>query len=91
MAWFVYVLLCDQKTYYVGIAEKMSERFKEHVSGYSPFTHKFSDFELVYQEKLPSRTLAEKREQQLKGWSIAKKKALIAGDFDKLKILSKGQ
>lgn len=63
---------------------------KEHISGYSPFTHEFSDFELVHQEEYPTRLFAEKREAQLKGWSVAKKKALIAGDLEKLKKLSKG-
>ena len=32
---------------------------------------------------------AEKREKQLKGWSVAKKKALIQGNIELLKRLSK--
>ena len=89
MTWFVYILLCDQKTYYVGISNDVSRRLEEHAKGYSPHTKKFSDFELVYQEGQPDKLGAEKREKQLKGWSVAKKKALIAGDKALLVKLSK--
>jgi putative endonuclease len=88
--WFVYILLCGQKTFYIGIAENVDERFHEHIRGYSPYTKKFSNFELVYQEEHPSRLMAEKRESQLKGWSVAKKKALVMGDKIRLRKLSKG-
>ena len=90
MAWFVYILLCDQKTFYIGITDDIASRFKQHIVGYSPFTKKFSCFELVYQEKCLTRLRAEKREAQLKGWSVAKKRALISGDIEKLRKLSKG-
>lgn len=89
--WFVYILLCDQKTFYVGIAEDIKERFIEHIRGYSPYTKKFSDFQLLYQESFKTRQEAEKREKQIKGWSVAKKQALIAGDKDKLIDLSKSR
>jgi len=44
---------------------------------------------LKYTEKYSSRRLAEKREKQLKGWSRAKKNALIEGNIELLKHLSK--
>lgn len=91
VVWFVYILLCDQKTFYVGTAQNVEDRLQEHVRGHSPFTKKFSDFELVYQEKCQSRFIAERRERQLKGWSVAKKEALVKGDITKLKRLSKGR
>ncbi len=90
-AWFVYILLCDQKTFYIGVACNVQKRLHEHSRAYSPFTKKFSDFELVYQEEYSSRLAAENREKQLKGWSIAKKKALILGEMELLKKLSKGR
>jgi len=43
----------------------------------------------VYKEDHPSKRSAERREQQLKGWSVAKKKALIDGDKNSLIELSK--
>lgn len=89
MSWTVYILLCDQKTFYVGMTEDLEKRLKEHKSGYSPYTKKFSDIELVYKENFERRIDTEDREKQLKGWSVAKKKALINGNKDLLIKLSK--
>jgi putative endonuclease len=55
------------------------------------FTKKFSEIKLVYTEKYNKRIEAEKREKQIKGWSIAKKKALISGDKKLLIKLSKSR
>lgn len=77
--WFVYLLLCDQKIFYVGITPDLESRLKEHRSKESFFTKKFSDIQLVYCEKYPDRYEAAKRERQLKGWSVAKKRLLIEG------------
>ncbi|MEK7110753.1 MAG: GIY-YIG nuclease family protein [Patescibacteria group bacterium] len=63
MAWYAYILLCDNRTYYVGSTSDIQKRFGEHLSGYSPFTSKFSTFDLAYQEELPNRFTAERREQ----------------------------
>jgi predicted GIY-YIG superfamily endonuclease len=45
---------------------------------------------LGYTESFHNRIAAEKREKQIKGWTVAKKKALIRGEKDLLKKLSKG-
>ena len=45
---------------------------------------------LVYQEQFSARWKAEKREKQIKKWSVAKKNALINGNIELLKKLSKG-
>ena len=50
-----------------------------HKEGKSFFTKKFSDIELVYCEKYKDKHEAAKREQQLKGWSRAKKQLLLNG------------
>ena len=89
MPYFVYILLCDQKTYYVGITDNLKRRFNEHKNKKSFYIKQFSDVELVYSEEMKNKTIAERRELQLKGWSNAKKKALIKGDIEKLIILSK--
>lgn len=87
--WFIYILFCDQKTFYVGMTDNIERRFLEHKKGYSNFTKKFSDIQLVYTENFASRNEAESRERQIKGWSIVKKKALIIGDKNLLIKLSK--
>jgi putative endonuclease len=89
MKYIVYILLCDQKTFYVGITRDIEKRLEEHKSKTSFFTKKFSDIQLVYQELYKTIQDAEKRERQLKGWSFAKKKALVEGQIELLKRLSK--
>ncbi|MBI3627166.1 MAG: GIY-YIG nuclease family protein [Candidatus Sungbacteria bacterium] len=91
MSWNVYILLCDQKTFYVGLTDNIERRVNQHNRKESFFTKKFSDVRLVYQEEYRNRATAEKRELQLKKWSIAKKKALIIGDKELLKKLSKSR
>ncbi len=63
----------------------------EHKKKYSPYTKKFSDIVLVYSEKFQNSKDAKLRERQLKGWSVAKKKALIANDNDLIVRLSKSR
>jgi len=73
------MLLCDQKTFYIGITFDIQKRLKEHKSKESFFTKKFSKVRLVYCEKYQNKIEAAKREQQLKGWSRAKKQMLLDG------------
>ena len=75
--WYVYMLLCDQKTFYIGMTDNMKRRLYEHQNKLSFFTKKFSDIKLVYHESYPDKYQAAAREKQLKGWSRAKKIALI--------------
>lgn len=77
--WFVYLLLCDRKTFYVGITIDIVNRIRQHKDKMSFFTKKFSDIEIVYCEGYDSEHEAAMRERQLKGWSVAKKKLLISG------------
>jgi putative endonuclease len=89
MNWNTYILLCDQKTYYIGLTSNLENRIKSHKRKENTATKEFSDIRLVYQEKYETRKEAENREKQLKGWSIAKKKALISGNMQMLIDLSK--
>ena len=73
------MLLCDKKTFYVGITNNIKRRLQEHKGKESFFTKKFSDLEIVYCEKYDDKNTAAKREQQIKGWSKAKKQMLIDG------------
>lgn len=73
------MLLCDQKTFYVGISDNPAERLSEHRAGKSLFTKEFSDIKLVYCEHWPGKHKAAIRERQIKGWSRAKKQMLIDG------------
>ncbi len=75
--WHVYILLCNQKTFYIGITDDPRERLRQHRNKKSFFTKKFSDLSFVYCENYPNKHRAALREKQLKGWSRAKKHMLI--------------
>jgi len=78
---YVYILECADKSYYVGITPNLERRLNEHNTGRGGFwTELRRPVELKYSEMLKTRTEAEAREIQLKGWSRIKKEALINGN-----------
>ncbi len=86
----VYILQCADGSYYIGTTQDLATREKAHNEG-GGAKHTFlrRPVSLVYSEALPTLDTAVQREHQLKRWSRAKKAALIAGDIDRLKALSK--
>jgi len=78
--WFVYILQCNDSSYYVGVAPDVEDRLKEHNAGQgASFTKKRRPVKLVYKEKHDNYGSARKREAQLKGWRREKKEWLIKG------------
>ena len=88
---YVYMLRCSDSSYYVGSARRgLERRLSEHNSGvYGGFTAKRLPVELVWAEHFPDITDAVAVERKLKGWSRAKKEALINGDYASIKVLAK--
>lgn len=73
------------------MTDNVKRRLSQHQKGYSPYMRKFFDINLEYCEKYDEIKKAKLREQQLKKWTVAKKKALINGEMDKLVKLSKNR
>ena len=89
---YTYILRCGDNRLYVGSTTNLQERLKRHNAGYaSEFTHLHQPVELVYKEEFETSQEAFRRERQIKGWSVAKKEALIAGDVALLRQLSKSK
>jgi putative endonuclease len=63
-------------------------RLEYHNAGRCPHTSKFRPWEIVYSEQFENQVDAFKRERQIKGWTWAKKEALIAGDKTRLENLA---
>ena len=77
--WFCYILRCRGQFFYVGIADDVERRVKEHNQGLgSTFIAERRPVELVWREEHPNQQAARQREVQIKGWSRRKKLALIA-------------
>jgi putative endonuclease len=86
----VYVLLCADGGYYVGSTSDLAERERIHNEGHgAEHTAARRPVCLVYSEAHASWPAARKREAQIKGWSRAKKQALIAGNRAELRTLAR--
>jgi len=89
-AW-LYILRCADGAYYTGTTRAdLEQRLAEHQSGHFPgFTSERRPVKLVYSEFFDQIVDAIAAERRIKGWSGAKKEALIAGDFERIAQLSK--
>jgi predicted GIY-YIG superfamily endonuclease len=83
---FAYMLLCSDKSYYVGHTDDLERRLAEHETGATGgYTFTRRPIQLVWFEECPTREEAKLVEAQLKKWSRSKKEALIEGKMDELK------
>lgn len=88
--YFVYILRCADGSLYVGSAQNLDARVNAHNDGRgAAHTFKYGPVRLVYSEAFQSEADAVSRERQLKHWTRAKKEALVAGNVERLKHLSK--
>jgi putative endonuclease len=89
-AW-LYILLCADGSYYTGTTRTNLEiRLAQHQTGhFGGYTAARRPVALVYSEYFDRIVDAIAAERQIKGWSRAKKEALIAGRFDLLPALSR--
>ncbi len=87
---FVYILLCSDGSYYIGSTDDLPARVARHnrAEG-AAYTACRRPVKLVYSETALAEADAVRRERQIKHWTRAKKEALIAGDKERLKSLSK--
>lgn len=83
----VYILRNVQNKLYIGQTKNLQERLKRHKSDGALFVRHDTTYNLVYREEYPTQFEAMRREKQLKGWTRAKKEALIVGDKDLLRKL----
>jgi predicted GIY-YIG superfamily endonuclease len=85
MPYVVYILEGSDDTYYTGTASDLSQRLLQHEQGavHSSYTYSHRPVKLVWtSEETEHYSEALRWERQIKGWSRAKKKALIRNDFD---------
>ena len=86
----MYILKCDDDTYYVGSTWNLRRRLWEHNEGVgSKYTARRRPVTLVYSEESDSILECYQREKQVQGWGRAKREALIRGDYDALPDLAK--
>lgn len=93
MSAYVYILCCADGSYYVGSTrDELELRVAQHNDGtFGGYTISRRPVKLVYSEAFVNITDAIAAERQLKGWSRAKKEALIGGDLETLRRLAKNR
>jgi putative endonuclease len=90
-AW-LYILRLNSGNLYIGATTDLKQRTHDHLHGCACRTTEIDPFlGLVYSETYEFFSEARRREAQLKRWTRAKKEALITGDAEKLRSLSKSR
>ncbi len=86
------MLHCRGGKFYTGHTDDLERRIAQHQCGEVPgFTADKLPVELVWSQEFTTRDEALASELKLKGWSRAKKLALIRDDWDTISQLAKSK
>ena len=84
------MLHCRGGAFYVGQTDDLERRLAQHQAGaIAGFTAERLPVELVWSESFQTRIEALEAERRIKGWSRAKKMALIRGDWGDIARLAR--
>lgn len=76
--WCVYILRCSDGTLYTGITNDLPKRLEAHNAGTgAKYTRSRGPVQLAYREDVPDKSLALRRELEIKGLSRKEKLQLI--------------
>ncbi|MBX3044764.1 MAG: GIY-YIG nuclease family protein [Candidatus Kapabacteria bacterium] len=91
--YYVYIVECNDLSFYSGVTSNIEKRIAEHNFGVDidSYTYFRRPVRIVFSQHFSNIDDALRAEKQIKGWSRKKKLALINGDFDLLKELSRCQ
>ena len=80
---YVYIVKCDDNTFYTGITNDLQKRIAEHNAGIDQksYTYTRRPVKLVFSQFFHEPDQAVTAEKQIKGWSRKKKEALIQGNW----------
>lgn len=74
-----YVVRCADGTLYTGVTTDIGRRVEEHNAGNGArYTASRRPVRVVWTEAHPDRSAAQRREAQIKRWSLARKEELLA-------------
>lgn len=76
--YYVYILLCDDGSYYTGYSNNPTQRFVEHLKGRGArYTRMHRPRSMVYLQRHRTRRAAMRRERKLKTLTHEAKRRLI--------------
>ena len=92
MAFYAYLSRCRDGSYYAGHTDNLELHMGHHNAGtFGGYTATRRRLELVWSADFPSRYEALSAERRIKGWSRAKKEALIRGDWAEIQRLARNR
>jgi predicted GIY-YIG superfamily endonuclease len=92
MPFWAYMIQCADRSFYVGHTDDLERRIGQHQIGAIPgYTSARPPVHLVWSQEFELRTEARGAELQIKGWSRAKKLALIRGDWSGISALARSK
>ncbi|HEY0915227.1 MAG TPA: GIY-YIG nuclease family protein [Solimonas sp.] len=93
IAFWTYILQCADGSYYTGHTDELERRIGQHQAGEIPgcYTLDKRPVRLVWSQDFASREEALAAEQKIKGWSRAKKEALMRGDWGGISRLARSK
>lgn len=72
--WFVYILKCEDGSFYTGATNNLEKRLSEHKNGKGGrYTRSHKIVKIIYSEQFSSQSEALKKEFEIKSWSKEKK------------------
>jgi predicted GIY-YIG superfamily endonuclease len=87
---YVYILKCNDDSYYIGQTDNIERRIAEHDSNsYDCYTSTRLPIKVMFVQTFGTRAEALDSERQLKKWSRKKKEALIEQDWSQVSLLGK--
>jgi len=88
--YYVYILRCADDTFYTGITGNFDKRMIQHTEGHyrDCYTFRGRPLKLEYCLEFSDVIQAIIFEKRVKGWTRAKKMALIIDDFETIQWLS---
>jgi putative endonuclease len=89
--YFVYIVECSDKSYYIGVTNDLDRRLWEHNNDNNTlaYTYKRRPVILKFFQHFQDINEAIEFEKQIKGWSRKKKEALFIEDWEEIKKLAK--
>jgi tRNA/rRNA methyltransferase len=86
---YAYLLRCADGRHFAGHTDDLDARIAQHQAGAIPYTRARGPVTLVWSGRFPGRDQAFAAERRIKGWSRARKEALIRGDPEAVIPLAK--
>ena len=72
--WYIYVLLCNDGSFYTGATNNLDKRFLAHQSGKgAKYTRAHKPIKIIHSEVFATQSEALKREKEIQSWTRAQK------------------